>query len=145
MRIKLINPLVPYSMLGGDFYFRLPTLGLLKVAALTPPEHSVDIVDEKVETLDLDEPVDLVGITAMTPAAYRAYALADHYRSRVFPSSWAECTRPSAPRRRSRTATRSFRARRKASGPRFCATRPKAGSRRHTGRTGSPPWIISRS
>ncbi|OGW59493.1 MAG: hypothetical protein A2V83_10270 [Nitrospirae bacterium RBG_16_64_22] len=85
MRIRLINPLVPYSMLGGDFYFRLPTLGLLKVAALTPPEHTVDIVDEKVEALDLDEPVDLVGITAMTPAAYRAYALADHYRSKGVP------------------------------------------------------------
>lgn len=81
-KLLLISPLTSRSLLGADFYFRMPTLGLLKVAAATPEEWSVRIVDEKVEPLDLDQPVDLVGITAMTPAANRAYEIADAFRAR---------------------------------------------------------------
>lgn len=81
-RLLLISPLASKSLLGGDFYFRLPYLGLLKVAALTPPEWSVSIIDEKVEHLDLNQDADLVGITAMTPAVNRGYEIADHFRQR---------------------------------------------------------------
>ncbi|WP_169703946.1 hypothetical protein [Candidatus Kuenenia stuttgartiensis] len=70
------------SFLGGDFYFRLPYLGLLKVASLTPSDWDVSIIDEKVEPLDLKLDADLVGITAMTPAVNRAYEIADSFRSR---------------------------------------------------------------
>jgi radical SAM superfamily enzyme YgiQ (UPF0313 family) len=84
-RLVLISPLGKKSLLGDDFYFRLPNLGLLKVAALTPPEWEVVIVDEKVETLDLSRQADLVGITAMTPLVKRGYAIADHFRSRGIP------------------------------------------------------------
>ncbi|MBI3397633.1 MAG: B12-binding domain-containing radical SAM protein [Deltaproteobacteria bacterium] len=79
-KLLLISPLASKSLLGGDFYFRLPTLGLLKVAALTPPDWKLKIIDEKVEPLDLNESADLVGITAMTPAVTRAYEIADDYR-----------------------------------------------------------------
>lgn len=82
MNLLLISPLTSNSLLGADFYFRMPTLGLLKVAAATPPDWSVRIVDEKVEPLDFDGPTDLVGITAMTPAAHRAYEIADRFRAR---------------------------------------------------------------
>lgn len=81
-KLLLISPLTSRSLLGADFYFRMPTLGLLKVAAATPGEWSVRIVDEKVEHLDLGGHVDLVGITAMTPAADRAYEIADAFRAR---------------------------------------------------------------
>lgn len=81
-KLLLISPLATKSLLGGDFYFRLPTLGLLKVAALTPPDWELKISDEKVEPLDLNESADLVGITAMTPAVSRAYQIADHYRAK---------------------------------------------------------------
>jgi radical SAM superfamily enzyme YgiQ (UPF0313 family) len=60
----------------------MPNLGLLKLAALSPPEWQVVIIDEKVEPLDLNQEADLVGITAMTPTINRAYAIADHFRSR---------------------------------------------------------------
>ncbi|HBO70141.1 MAG TPA: B12-binding domain-containing radical SAM protein [Deltaproteobacteria bacterium] len=81
-KLLLISPLTSRSLLGADFYFRMPTLGLLKVAAATPEVWSVRIVEHQVEPLDLDQPVDLVGITAMTPAADRAYEIADAFRAR---------------------------------------------------------------
>lgn len=81
-KLLLISPLASKSLLGGDFFFRLPTLGLLKVAALTPSDWQVSISDEKVEALDLAQDADLVGITAMTPAVNRAYEIADIFRGR---------------------------------------------------------------
>lgn len=81
-KVLLISPLAEKSLLGGDFYFRMPYLGLLKVAALTPTEWEVSIADEKVEGIDYKQHVDLVGITAMTPAVNRAYEIADGFRER---------------------------------------------------------------
>ncbi len=81
-RLLLIAPLGDRSLLGSDFYFRLPSLGLLRVAALTPPDWEVTIIDEKVELIDFTIDVDLVGITAMTPVAVRAYEIADRFRER---------------------------------------------------------------
>lgn len=81
-KLLLISPIAEKSFLGGDFYFRLPYLGLLKVAALTPPEWDVSIIDEKVEPLDLHQDADLVGITSMTPAVKRGYEIADAFRQR---------------------------------------------------------------
>jgi radical SAM superfamily enzyme YgiQ (UPF0313 family) len=57
-------------------------LNLCVCAALTPREHEVDIVDECVEEVNFDEPVDLVGITSITSTAPRAYEIADEYRRR---------------------------------------------------------------
>ncbi len=81
-RLLLIAPLAQNTLMGGDFFFRMPCLGLLKVAALTPPGWEVIIIDEKVETLDLNQEADLVGITAMTPTVNRAYEIADRFRHR---------------------------------------------------------------
>jgi radical SAM superfamily enzyme YgiQ (UPF0313 family) len=81
-RLLLISPVAKNSLVGRNFNFRLPVLGLLKVAALTPPDWQVTILDEKVEPLDLDQSADLVGITTMTALAPRAYEIADHFRRR---------------------------------------------------------------
>jgi radical SAM superfamily enzyme YgiQ (UPF0313 family) len=81
-RLLLISPLSSKSLMGGGFFFRMPCLGLLKVAALTPPDWRIDIVDEKVERLDLEREADLVGITSMTTTVNRGYEIADHFRSR---------------------------------------------------------------
>ncbi len=81
-KLILISPLAAKSLLGGDFYFRMPYLGLLKVAALTTPEWEVEIIDEKVDGMDFNQHADLVGITAMTPAANRAYEIADAFREK---------------------------------------------------------------
>jgi len=81
-KLLLISPIAAKSLLGGDFYFRLPYLGLLKVASLTPPDWQVSIADEKIEKLNFGQAADLVGITAMTPAANRGYEIADGFRQR---------------------------------------------------------------
>ena len=81
-KLLLIAPLSKNSLMGDTFFFRMPGLGLLKVAALTPPEWQVTIVDEKVESLDLNQEADLVGITAMTTTVQRAYEIAAHFRQR---------------------------------------------------------------
>lgn len=72
-RVKLIT--LPWEL-------EVPTLGLASLAAVTPPQFEVAIVDLLRERLFFDEPVDLVGISASTPRINAAYALADLYRAR---------------------------------------------------------------
>jgi len=81
-RLLLIAPLSKSSLMGGSFFFRMPCLGLLKVAALTPPDWEVTIIDEKVEPLPPNLEADLVGITTMTTTVERGYEIADLYRRR---------------------------------------------------------------
>jgi len=60
-------------------------LGLAYVAALTPPNWDIRLVDEVAEPLDLQLAADLVGITALTVTAPRAYELATNFRRRGTP------------------------------------------------------------
>jgi radical SAM superfamily enzyme YgiQ (UPF0313 family) len=60
--------------------FILPRLGLEIFAAHTPMGHEVTIVDETFAPDDAGDPADIVGITATTHAAMRAYEIADLYR-----------------------------------------------------------------
>jgi len=57
-------------------------LGLLTVAALTPSEHEIKIIDENFDPIPWDNRYDLVGITANTSQATRAYEIADAFRKR---------------------------------------------------------------
>ncbi len=62
-------------------------LGLAVLAALTPPEWEITIFDENIRARDygaLPRP-DLVGITAFTSQANRAYEVAAEFRSRGVP------------------------------------------------------------
>lgn len=72
-RVKLIT--LPWEL-------EVPTLSLASLAAVTPPQIDVAIVDLLRERLFLDEAVDLVGISASTPRVNAAYKLADIYRSK---------------------------------------------------------------
>ncbi len=81
-KLLLIAPLGKSGLVGRDINFRFPGLGLLRVAALTPPGWEVQIIDEKVEPLDLTLGADLVGVTAMTTTSHRAYEIADRFRQR---------------------------------------------------------------
>jgi len=60
----------------------LPPLGLAMVAALTPPDVEVFLTDENVTPIDFQKETDLVGITALTVTAQRAYEIADAFRAR---------------------------------------------------------------
>lgn len=82
MEICLIAPDAKAARSGEPRSPLFPPLGLLTVAALTPPEHKVRVVDEALEDVDLDMSPDLIGLTATTAQAPRAYELADHFRRR---------------------------------------------------------------
>jgi len=60
----------------------IPHLGLAMVAALTPPEVEVSLTDENVTAINFQKEIDLVGITALTVTAPRAYEIADNFRTR---------------------------------------------------------------
>jgi radical SAM superfamily enzyme YgiQ (UPF0313 family) len=63
-------------------YSLFPPLGLATLAAyLTAEDHAI-IVDEHVEPLTIDDAPELVVIQVYITNAYRAYKIADHYRSR---------------------------------------------------------------
>jgi radical SAM superfamily enzyme YgiQ (UPF0313 family) len=82
MKIKLIAPHEQREdTLSGSFKLQRVNLPLL--AALTPPGHTITIVDEAFAPDDMNQDVDLVGITVMTDLALRAYHIADTYRQKA--------------------------------------------------------------
>lgn len=57
-----------------------PPLGLGVIAGLTPHNWDIELIDENFEVFTFKK-ADLVGITALSSAAYRAYEIAQIYRS----------------------------------------------------------------
>lgn len=93
MRLYLVNPDNPIVSLNKVRSNRLnryrvwKPLGLLVVAGLTPPEWEVTLLDENLDHYDyglLPRP-DLVGITAFTSQATRAYEIAATFRAMGVP------------------------------------------------------------
>jgi radical SAM superfamily enzyme YgiQ (UPF0313 family) len=93
MRLYLVNPDNPVVSLNKVHWNRLnkyrvwKPLGLLVVAGLTPPDWEVTLIDENLGHPDygrLPKP-DLVGVTAFTSQAPRAYEVAAMYRAMGVP------------------------------------------------------------
>ena len=84
MKLVLINPRNRVS-LYGDYLWQ--PLALAYVAAATPAHWEVELIDEQCEgALDYsDVRADLVGLTAFTTQAPRAYRIAAQFRSRGIP------------------------------------------------------------
>ena len=87
MKILLIHPQNILQRFSTGIYgrgLRYAPLTMPTLKALVPKElkAEVKIVDEMVENLDWGERADLVGITAITGTAIRAYEIADHFRSK---------------------------------------------------------------
>jgi len=89
MRLYLINPSNPLVSIVNvkesrwNRYRVWKPLGLMVLAGLTPPDWEIAIVDENLGVPDyraMPRP-DLVGITAFTSQANRAYEVAGHFRS----------------------------------------------------------------
>jgi hypothetical protein len=85
MKVKLILPALTEAK--SPFwrpikYSLFPPLGLATLASHLSPDDEVEIIDDHVERLDLDDRPDLVVIQVYITNAYRAYAIADHYRAR---------------------------------------------------------------
>ena len=83
MKIKLIAPHEQSEEnISSAQTFKIQKVNLPLLAALTPPEHTVKIVDEAFAPDNINEEADLVGITVMTDLVLRAHQIADTYRQR---------------------------------------------------------------
>jgi radical SAM superfamily enzyme YgiQ (UPF0313 family) len=90
--LLLVNPVNSLAMdkMRAEWFHRYriwKPLGLLTVAALTPPTWTVALVDENLAPLDLDAlpRPDLVGLTAFSSQSNRAYEVAAACRARGIP------------------------------------------------------------
>jgi|GEM_PF-254532 len=84
-KLLLINP-VNQSMPGysGAMNSRFQPLGLGIVAALTPSDFHVKMIDENLVSFQYEE-ADLVGISALTSTVNRGYEIAAEYRKNNVP------------------------------------------------------------
>lgn len=87
MKILLIHPQNYLQRRSTGIYgrsLRYAPLTMPTLKALVPAElgAEVRVIDEMVEDVDFFSPADLVGITAITGTAPRAYEIADRFRAR---------------------------------------------------------------
>lgn len=80
-KLILINPVGQRSGMLLTRFSTFEPLSLAYIAAVTPSNWDVKIIDENFETFEY-EPADLVGITGFTTNISRAYAIARQYRQR---------------------------------------------------------------
>jgi radical SAM superfamily enzyme YgiQ (UPF0313 family) len=88
--IYLVQPRFPVSYWGLEHFLELtpyqavfPPLGLLTLAALTPPEFSVTLCDENAgEAIDYDTDAAIVGITGYIIQIAHVFEIADRFRAR---------------------------------------------------------------
>jgi len=81
MNFKLIYP--KWSKMERQTEFHLPPHGPVVFAASLPKNIDVDFIDENVEAIDFEDPVDFVGISMMlTIQVKRGLEIADIYRKK---------------------------------------------------------------
>jgi radical SAM superfamily enzyme YgiQ (UPF0313 family) len=89
-QVYLVQPKFPPSYWGLDHFLAMtpfkavfPPLGLLTLAALTPPEFAVTVCDENAgERVDYDTDAKIVGITGYIIQMPRVFAIADRFRAK---------------------------------------------------------------
>ena len=84
-KILLISPAYRTKLLENVRVLALPPLNLMNIASHTPEHYEVQIIDEAFDDIDFESPVDLVGITCMTPLAPRAYQISSAFREKGVP------------------------------------------------------------
>ncbi len=84
MKVAFISPAGAMHRYNGSFFKTLhyAPLTLTTLASYLPEDVDVEIYDETVEKIPLDLDADLIGITAITGTAERAYRYAKYFRSK---------------------------------------------------------------
>jgi radical SAM superfamily enzyme YgiQ (UPF0313 family) len=85
MKVKMILPALTEAtspLFRPIKYSLFPPLGLATLAGYLDETDEITIEDEHVRALDLNDEPELVVIQVYITSAYRAYALADHYRAK---------------------------------------------------------------
>lgn len=87
MKILLIEPRLEHGIVTYKYRYSPlsviygnPSLTLPMIAAVTPKEHEVRIINENYERIEFSDDWDVVGISVLTITAYRAYEIADRFR-----------------------------------------------------------------
>lgn len=81
MNVTLIAPRVgEQSSSSKESKPLFPPLSVMTVAALTPEDVQVNLIDEAVQPVDFETTAELIGITVTTAASNRAYEIADQFR-----------------------------------------------------------------
>jgi radical SAM superfamily enzyme YgiQ (UPF0313 family) len=81
-KLLLINPVEKVKLsLAANIVVRVPPISLGYLATLTPSYWNIKIIDENIESMTFED-ADLVGITAMTSNAPRAYEISQQYRQK---------------------------------------------------------------
>ncbi len=83
--LLLINPSNTHKGLGNIRATSWPPLNLPYLAAVTPPHYHIKVIDENIQTFRYTD-ADIVGITAYTASAHRAYQIAGLYREKGIPT-----------------------------------------------------------
>ena len=89
MKILLVFPAIEHGVITSkdknswqSIVIGYPIITLPHLAAITPKEHDVKIVNENYEDIDFNTDADLIGITCYTMTAPRVYEIADEFRKR---------------------------------------------------------------
>jgi hypothetical protein len=88
-KIYLVQPKFPISYWGLDHFLPItpyqaifPPLGLLTLAALTPPDFTVTLCDENIgEDVDYLTDAPLIGITGYIIQIERVFEIAERFRA----------------------------------------------------------------
>jgi radical SAM superfamily enzyme YgiQ (UPF0313 family) len=81
-KILFINPANKVNVMKKSKALALPPNSLMVLAALTPDDVEVRIMDEAFEDIDFNAKADLVAITCLTYTANRAYEISSEFRKR---------------------------------------------------------------
>ena len=89
MKLFIIQPSHYQSRSNGKLHKtkkrNLVGLTLPYLAALTPREWNVELIDQQLTDIDFEAPVDLVAITTWTLNSLAAYEIANHFKARGVP------------------------------------------------------------
>lgn len=93
MKIAIVHPRITYrcedasiqdyvNLWYKEIFSRAFNINLLRLASMTSAEHEVTLIDENYEAIDFEARFDVVGVTAMTYQAERAYEIAAEFKKR---------------------------------------------------------------
>jgi radical SAM superfamily enzyme YgiQ (UPF0313 family) len=80
VKVRIVVCYAPRYRRGHLIDFVPPVTGI-HLAALTPPEHEIEVFHEQVRSVPIDDTPDLVALSFFSGFARGAYALADRYRA----------------------------------------------------------------
>jgi len=89
MNILLVFPRIEHGVVTykdkgswSSIVLGYPAITLPHLAAITPKNYSVEIINENYDSINFNQDIDLVAITCLTMTAKRAYEIADKFRTK---------------------------------------------------------------